>query len=992
MIVIMKSRILLFLGLLSCIGLQMFAQVSVSGKVVDAGGIEMPGVNIAIKGTMVGTMTGADGTFTLSSIPGGKDAVLVFSFIGFRSQEVKVGNQTFINVKLEEDTEQLEEVVVIGYGTARKKDLSGAISNVQMTDELAALPNPNVMGSLSSKVAGFRYSPTNSAGGDNFSSLNIRGKNAIPADVSAGQQSVNQPLLIVDGVISFGSINEINTNDIQSVDVLKDASAAAIYGSRAANGVIYITTKRGKIGEKAVITASGNYGTARLARRVSNPMNSTELLNYQLSHGIIKQETYDKYINSGIDTNWEDYFFKDDAPTYQANLSIQGGSNKTMYYVSGSYYFQDGITPRSEYNRYTFRSNLESRPTDWLRFGANFGATYDEQQTSLFTYQGSNNLNGGIFGTILNPTYYNPYGEDGSKLDVIPGLNRYSPYYLSDKQPSSSNTAQLDGTAFIQLNPIEGLTIRSQFGIEAYDFRQTSKRLASHPNATQGGYTYEAFRRNAKLTITNTAEYNFKIKDIHDFTILIGQEGIKNDYQRFGSETTGQSDDRLSMLEAGTAATLLGADENDLYTYQFLSFFGRINYALNDKYFADFSIRNDASSRFGKDNRNAIFMSGGLMWNMKKESFLEDVNFLSDLKLKASIGTTGNSSIGNYDHLALVGTNLYNAQGGWKINTPGNGDLGWEKQTLANIGIEASFWNKYRIELTYYNKKTSNMLMDVPVPYTSGFSSITQNVGSMTNSGVEIAVSLDLLKTKDWFVGFNMNYAYNKNKITELFYGYDEWAMPNYLVSYNVGEPVQYYMAEWAGVDPADGQQMWYIPGTDGETTKEYDEERLQQATGKKRYAPHNGGFGLNVSWKGLSLNADFAWVLGKYMVNNDYYFAANPYNFAGYNQSKDVLNEWKEPGDITDIPAYGNVMQFDTHLLENASFLRLKNISLSYTLPKNWLLPTKVIQGVRIMATARNLFTITNYKGADPELDTNLTYGAYPNTKQFTIGAELTF
>ena len=773
---------------------------------------------------------------------------------------------------------------------------------------------------------------------------------------------------------------------------LKDASATSIYGSRAANGVIYITTKRGKIGEKAVITASGNYGTARLARRVSNPMNSTELLNYQLSHGIIKQETYDKYINSGIDTNWEDYFFKDDAPTYQANLSIQGGSNKTMYYVSGSYYFQDGITPRSEYNRYTFRSNLESRPTDWLRFGANFGATYDEQQTSLFTYQGSNNLNGGIFGTILNPTYYNPYGEDGSKLDVIPGLNRYSPYYLSDKQPSSSNTAQLDGTAFIQLNPIEGLTIRSQFGIEAYDFRQTSKRLASHPNATQGGYTYEAFRRNAKLTITNTAEYNFKIKDIHDFTILIGQEGIKNDYQRFGSETTGQSDDRLSMLEAGTAATLLGADENDLYTYQFLSFFGRINYALNDKYFADFSIRNDASSRFGKDNRNAIFMSGGLMWNMKKESFLEDVNFLSDLKLKASIGTTGNSSIGNYDHLALVGTNLYNAQGGWKINTPGNGDLGWEKQTLANIGIEASFWNKYRIELTYYNKKTSNMLMDVPVPYTSGFSSITQNVGSMTNSGVEIAVSLDLLKTKDWFVGFNMNYAYNKNKITELFYGYDEWAMPNYLVSYNVGEPVQYYMAEWAGVDPADGQQMWYIPGTDGETTKEYDEERLQQATGKKRYAPHNGGFGLNVSWKGLSLNADFAWVLGKYMVNNDYYFAANPYNFAGYNQSKDVLNEWKEPGDITDIPAYGNVMQFDTHLLENASFLRLKNISLSYTLPKNWLLPTKVIQGVRIMATARNLFTITNYKGADPELDTNLTYGAYPNTKQFTIGAELTF
>ena len=975
-----------FMLLLTClfigIGLVTAQVTKVTGTVIsEEDGLPVVGASILVKGTAVGTVTDMDGKFQLPNVPSSAKT-LVISFIGMKSQELPI-KQT-MNVILKPDTETLEEVVVLGYGSGKKiGSIVGSVAKVN-SEKLSAKPVANAMDALQGQVSGLQVYTSSGEPGSSSSSY-IRGVGSLTAD--------NEPLYVLDGTpVSSSVMVMMNPNDFESVTVLKDASATSIYGSRAANGVIYITTKRGKIGEKAVITASGNYGTARLARRVSNPMNSTELLNYQLSHGIIKQETYDKYINSGIDTNWEDYFFKDDAPTYQANLSIQGGSNKTMYYVSGSYYFQDGITPRSEYNRYTFRSNLESRPTDWLRFGANFGATYDEQQTSLFTYQGSNNLNGGIFGTILNPTYYNPYGEDGSKLDVIPGLNRYSPYYLSDKQPSSSNTAQLDGTAFIQLNPIEGLTIRSQFGIEAYDFRQTSKRLASHPNATQGGYTYEAFRRNAKLTITNTAEYNFKIKDIHDFTILIGQEGIKNDYQRFGSETTGQSDDRLSMLEAGTAATLLGADENDLYTYQFLSFYGRINYALNDKYFADFSIRNDASSRFGKDNRNAIFMSGGLMWNMKKESFLEDVNFLSDLKLKASIGTTGNSSIGNYDHLALVGTNLYNAQGGWKINTPGNGDLGWEKQTLANIGIEASFWNKYRIELTYYNKKTSNMLMDVPVPYTSGFSSITQNVGSMTNSGVEIAVSLDLLKTKDWFVGFNMNYAYNKNKITELFYGYDEWAMPNYLVSYNVGEPVQYYMAEWAGVDPADGQQMWYIPGTDGETTKEYDEELLQQATGKKRYAPHNGGFGLNVSWKGLSLNADFAWVLGKYMVNNDYYFAANPYNFAGYNQSKDVLNEWKESGDITDIPAYGNVMQFDTHLLENASFLRLKNISLSYTLPKNWLLPTKVIQGVRIMATARNLFTITNYKGADPELDTNLTYGAYPNTKQFTIGAELTF
>ena len=376
MIVIMKSRILLFLGLLSCIGLQMFAQVSVSGKVVDAGGIEMPGVNIAIKGTMVGTMTGADGTFTLSSIPGGKDAVLVFSFIGFRSQEVKVGNQTFINVKLEEDTEQLEEVVVIGYGTARKKDLSGAISNVQMTDELAALPNPNVMGSLSSKVAGFRYSPTNSAGGDNFSSLNIRGKNAIPADVSAGQQSVNQPLLIVDGVISFGSINEINTNDIQSVDVLKDASAAAIYGSRAANGVIIITTKRG-LSERPVINVNSSWnfsGWSRMPKMVTDEEKFFRNRFYAKQAGgsipsdavwssdfdraqLMNTVEYDAY-NEGVYTDWLDEISRTGFGQ-KYDVSVSGRSKIVNYYISGDYTRQKGIRKGDDYEKYNIMTKLD---------------------------------------------------------------------------------------------------------------------------------------------------------------------------------------------------------------------------------------------------------------------------------------------------------------------------------------------------------------------------------------------------------------------------------------------------------------------------------------------------------------------------------------------------------------------------------------------------------------------------------------------------------
>ena len=475
---------------------------------------------------------------------------------------------------------------------------------------------------------------------------------------------------------------------------------------------------------------------------------------------------------------------------------------------------------------------------------------------------------------------------------------------------------------------------------------------------------------------------------------MAGQEGIKTDYNSFGSQTNGQSDDRLTMLQHGTSAQLLAASYNQAYSYAYLSFFGRVDYSWQDKYFADFSVRNDASSRFGADHRSATFFSGGLMWNIKKEAFLEDVDFLNDLRIKASVGSTGNSEIGNYDHLALVGTNNYAGINGWYISAPGNENLGWETQVQTNIGVSATFFDRIRAEISWYNRKTKDMLMEVPVPYTSGFSSIMQNIGSMKNTGVELSLGFDLIKTKDMLLQFNVNYAYNKNKITELFYGYDQWDMPSYLLTYKIGEPVQYFMPVFAGVDPADGLQMWYIPGTN-ETTKDQDlvdSGALDQATGKTRYAPHNGGFNLNFSWKGLSVGADFAWVLGKWMVNNDRIFSENPAQNAGYNQSVDVLNEWKEPGDVTDIPKFGEVLTFDTHLLENASFLRLKNLSVGYQLPQTWMNKTKFIRSCKFTVSARNLFTITKYKGADPEIDSNLTYGAYPSTRQFTIGAELTF
>lgn len=950
----------------------------------DEDGQPVVGASILVKGTSLGTITNADGQFSLVNVP--KSAkVLSISYIGMQTQEAAI--KPTMQIVLKADNAVLEEVVVIGYGTAKKVgSLVGSVTKVN-SDKISSKPSANAMDALQGQVSGLQVY-TNSGEPGATSTSYLRGIGSLTAD--------NEPLYVLDGTpVSQSVMIMMNPNDFESVTVLKDASATSIYGSRAANGVIYITSKRGRVGEKATVVVSGNYGVTSLARKVGNPMNTMELLDYRYGrHKEMSEANYNKYKDSGVDVDWQKYFFRDDAPTYQANISIQGGGNRTIYFVSGSYFNQEGVTPRSSYERYTFRSNIESQANDWLRFGANIATTYDITESSLFTYQGSNNLSGGILGTLLNQPYYNPYAEDGSKLDRIPGLNRWSPYYLSDKQPSKSNQAQINGSAFIQLTPLKGLTIRSLFGLEAYDFRATNKRLSSHPSATQGGYTFEGFRRKAQLTSTNTIEYKFDILNDHHFTVLAAQEGIKSDYQRFASQTTGQNDDRLSMIEAGTIATLLSPDENDLSTYTFLSFFGRINYSYKEKYFADFSVRNDASSRFGKENRSATFFSGGVMWDMKQENFMKDVDFITALKVKFSIGTTGNSGIGDYNHLSLVGTRIYNSQGGWNISTPGNKKLGWEAQVLSNIGAEISFYNRYKLELTYYNRKTNDMLMDVPLPYTTGYATITQNIGSMTNSGIEASVNLDLIKNKDWLVAFNMNYSYNKNKITKLFYGYKEWPMPNYLNSYIVGEPVQFYMTKFAGVDPADGKQMWYIPGTD-QTTKDTElanSGALDQATGKVQYAPHSGGFGLYASWKGLALSTDFAWVLGKHIVNNDRYFSENPTAFKSMNQSKDLLNEWTKPGQITDIPAYSEIRIFDTHLLENASFLRMKNITLSYMIPKDWLNYTKVIKGIKLTANARNLFTITKYKGADPEIDSNLTYGAYPNTKQFTFGAEITF
>jgi len=978
----------LLLAFLCFIGLQVgLAQTrDISGKVSSDDGSSIPGASVVVKGTSVGTITDMNGDFRLKVPQNAK--TLIVSFVGFTSTEADLTTSTNYSFVLKTTQVDVDEVVVVGYGTAKKVGtIVGSLTQVN-GEKLKEKPVANVLDGLQGKVAGLQVY-TSSGEPSQLPTIRLHGTGSLTAG--------SDPLYVLDGVpMNSGAMLSLNNNDFESVTILKDASATSIYGSRAANGVVYLTTKQGAKGDKGKIVVSGQSGYSKLANTdyFDSFMNTKQLTDFWVATGYKTQAAVDQLlIDNPYDTKWYSVYYKDKAPTYQGDISISGGNEKTTYYVSGSYFFQDGLAARSEFEKYTLRSNITSKVNDWLRIGVNLSSGYDVRSVNPY---GTNSTNRGL--AMLAPPFYSPYDKNGVLYpDMIPGWGRYNPNYLIEKQPINGNTVQINGTGYIQISPIKGLTIKSQGGIDAYDYRYSAKRLPSYKGSLNNGSSAETFQRNIVRTITNTIEYKFNVNQKHNFTILGGHEGIDNKYTSFYGTSTGQTDDRLLLLQAGPT----GKDVNSAKSeYAYLSYFGRAEYNLNDKYFFDFSARNDGSSRFGKDNRSATFYAGGAMWNAKKESFLKNVMFLSSLNIKASMGTSGNSDIGNYANLALVGTNQYASATGWNISTPGNPNLGWEKQKLTTLGLKFALFNdKYRFNIEYYNRQTTNMLVDVPFPFTSGFASVLSNVGALKNSGVDFAFDFDVVKTKDFFVTPYVNFSYNKEKVTELFNGLNFWIRPNTGVSWVVGQPVSYFYPLFAGIDPADGMPMWYKQGADktvtskAETTKVFNTAALEQNTGIKRNAPFIGGFGLNTGWKGITLQADFSFALGKYLINNDRYFFENPSSFSGFNQTTRVLDYWKQPGDVSLFPKYGvQFTQFDSRLIENASFMRLKNLSIGYKISDSLLKRTNFFKQARIFLSGRNLITFTNYLGPDPEIDSNLSLGVNPNTKQYSIGVELTF
>lgn len=984
----MKKQILLFLCMAFAIIQFAGAQVKqISGTVISADdGLPIPGVSVLVKGTTIGTNTGVNGTFNLS-VPQSA-GTLMFSFVGMKEQEVTIGTQTVFNIVLLSENIMIEEAVVIGYGTAKKiGTVVGSVAQVT-SEKIKEKPVPNVFDALQGKVAGLQVY-TSSGEPSQLSSIRLHGSGSLGAG--------STPLYVLDGSpLNSGAMLSLNTNDIESISVLKDASATSIFGSRAANGVIYITSKKGANSGKSKITVNGQYGISKLANEAyyDNFLNTKQLTDFWVAVGYRTQAQIDQLLKDyPNDTRWDKFYYKESAPTYQGDLSFSGGNDKSTYFVSGSYLFQDGLAYRSEFDRYTLRSNITTKANNWLSFGLNVSGGYDKRAQNNM---GSNSTNRGL--AMLAQPFYTPYDKDGKEYpDLIPGWNRYNPKYLADMNPYNNEVVQLNGVGYIQLNPIKGLTIKTQGAMDAYDQTVMSNRLPSNKSSLYNGMSSETFYRSVTRTLTNTIEYKFNINEKHFITVLGGHEWIDNYYKNFYATSSGQSDDRLTLLSNGPNSKDVSSYISE---YAFLSYFGRLEYSFNNKYFWDFSLRNDASSRFGANKRSAIFYSSGLMWNVKKEGFLEDAYFLSSLSFKASVGTSGNADIGNYSSLALVGTNTYNTSGGWAISSPGNPDLTWENQLLATFGVKFSlFKDKYRFNVEYYDRSTKDMLISVPYPYTSGFGSILSNVGSLKNSGVDFTFDFDILKGKDYTLTPYVNFNYNKEKVTELFQDRKYWIIPNTGVCWVVGQPVSFFYPYFAGIDPTDGSPTWYVPKEDitvtskETTTKTFNTANLQQNVGIKRYPPFAGGFGLNADWKGITLQADFAFALGKYLINNDRYFFENPSVFPGFNQATTILDYWKAAGDVTRFPRYGvQFTQFDSRLIEDASFMRLKNLTLGYNLPQSLLKKSNFFSSARVFVNGRNLLTFTKYTGPDPEVDSNLTLGVNPNTKQYSVGVTLTF
>lgn len=963
---------------------------TVSGRVTSAeDGSAAPGVNVIVKGTTQGTATNASGDFSIG-VPN-SESVLVFSFIGFKTQEVKVGNQTNITVSMELDATQLTEVVVTGYNTQNKREISGSVSTVK-GEVVERVPLASFDQALQGQFAGVLVT-ANSGQPGAPAQVRIRGTGSITGG--------NTPLFIMDGVeITAADFATLNPADFETYSVLKDAIATSQYGSRGAAGVIVVTTKKGRSAIPK-LTYDVQYGFSRAPENRLQVMTSSQKLDYELANGNPFGWTDDDVARlRQINTNWEDVFFQT-GKTVSHTLNLSGATGRTNYFISGSAFDQTGTVQTTGLKRYTGRVNVESG-TGGLTFGINstFGysefANTSEDNTALATP-----LNAIRW---INP-YETPYDEDGNYTQMASG----QPNALQELLENPYQRQQLKAVGNIYASYdvpfLKGLTLKTSWG---GDFTSNEQQLFLDGTTATGASTPSgkgSFNRNygKRFRYTGTTSINYSKQIGTDHTVSIGlfNEVVRQTANNFGFTGYGlggpfeneagitpgnNTNGFIPQVQFGTSDGVNVAGLNGL-----LSYFTLINYGFKDRYFLSIAGRRDGSSRFGRNFQYANFGSIGASWIVSDENFMAGLkeSIFEELKFKVSYGSAGNQSgIGFVQSRELYSRSVYNGVSGLAQIQLESPDLRWERRTTFNTGIElTTLRGRVNFMAEYYNSLTTDLFLGRPLSRTTGYSTIQTNLGEMQNRGIELSVNAEVIKKGDFSLGLNANFTYNKNTVNKLFAGTDQIITGNTITK--EGEMFNsLFLVRYAGVNPENGAAQYLTK--DGEITETYNpNDRVIVGSYE---APYYGGFGTTVRFKGLELSALFSYVMGNQIFNNDRNNVENP-TYLWDNLSVNMLREWRTPGQITDVPSPNNQYRAGTtRFVEDGDFLRLRNVVLSYSLPKS-LLSKARINSLKFYAQGQNLATWTQFLGFDPEITTGMLSGAqYPALRQVTFGATLGF
>lgn len=988
----MGKRITMFIAvILATLGLAHAQEIVVKGVIRDQQNEALPGASVLVKGTQSGTVTDVDGNYSIG-VPN-EQAVLVFSFIGYGSQEVTVGNRTQIDVTLGADLKTLNEVVVIGYGTQKRGDVTTSIASVD-TKDIEERPILQAAQALQGKAAGVQVTQPSGKPG---SALSIRVRGA--TSVQAG----NEPLYVVDGVPTMDT-RDLNVNDIESIQVLKDASSAAIYGARASNGVVIVTTKRGKANQSQV-NFSAYYGISNMAKKINvlNPQQYADLMNEMGQNVTVGSET----------TDWnKEVFTTGSNQNYQLNFS--GGTDKNRYFVSGAITQDKGIIQPASYRRYSFRMNLDNQIKSWFKLTTN--VSYANAKVRDVKDNNNAGRNAVVLGALGAPPTMGIYTQDslrGTIFSTNPLKAGWdNPLAAMFGPTQSARDNRIFGNVAGDLTLAKGLVLRSNFGI---DFMNHANDYYLDPFRTTEGWGANgsthglgnATRSNSFTYLwENTANYEKKW-DKHEFSALAGTTVQKNTWNN--SYMAGRD-----FPADGVVKTMNAANEiTEAYTEQsewFLnSYLGRLMYNFDSKYLITANFRADGSSKLARGNQWGFFPSVSAGWRISAEPFMEDVKFINDLKLRGGWGQNGNQEgLANY---ASFGLNSYTRRtpttppSGPAVTPPTyapNPDLRWETTTQTNIGVDLSMLQG-RLTLTAdaYLKKTNDLLLNVPLPNTSGYTYMPRNSGKLENKGLEFVLSSVNFDKADFQWTTDFNIAFNRNKITELqlskIYRYaDVEGRSDQIIILQEGASLGTFYGYIAdGVNPETGDMIYRDVNGDGSFSPS-DRTILGSAQPKFTYGMNN-----NLTYKNFSLSFLFQGSHGNKAFNASRLETEGMYD--SKNQSTEVLRRWQKPGDITDIPRAtdGNVNNslISSRFVENASFLRMKSATISYALSKE--LAGKIkLSRASVYLTAQNLFTITKYKGFDPEVNAftssgatlGIDYGTYPVSRAFVAGINVSF